>query len=301
MNQAPHFILNPAAAGGRAARWWKYAWPVLQERLAGATFAVANDRYSLGDRLAAAVEQGREEIVGVGGDGTHHDLVNAAVDRSLTGAFTYTPLPLGSGNDWCRTLGVPRHILYWLRVFEDDVTQAHRIGRLVYGEEEVRYFINSAGLAFDAEVVRRSDATAYKHRFLYPLLTARYLPSFRPPELTLDYDGHRVTGRFHTIGFGIGRCKGGGMRMFPHADPTADTLALTFAADVPLRRIAAHGWRLYTGSIGRVPGVTTTHAKSISVAGTTGLEADGEYLGHSPVRADLIDQRLRVRVRMSRD
>ncbi|NJB86553.1 diacylglycerol kinase family enzyme [Lewinella marina] len=295
MISAPHFIVNPAAAGGRAARWWRYAWPVLLKRLPKATFSVADRQHSLADRLESAVGAVHREIVGVGGDGTHHDLVNAAVNRGLTQACTYTPLPLGSGNDWCRSLGVPRHILQWLQMVEEDRTILHRIGQLAYGDGNLRYFVNAAGLAYDAEVVRRSATAGYKHRLLYPFLTALHLPTYRPPALTLTYDGTRVAGQFHTIGFGMGRCKGGGMRVLPHAEPTADTLALTYAVDVPLHRIAANGWRLYTGSIGQVPGVTTTHASVITVEGTTGLEADGEYLGSSPVRAELTKARLKVR------
>ncbi|THH40415.1 diacylglycerol/lipid kinase family protein [Neolewinella litorea] len=295
MTTDPHFIVNPAAAGGRAARWWKYAWPVLNKRLTGATFTLSDRQHPLADRLAAAVSAGHTEIVGVGGDGTHHDLVNAAVDHALTSAFTYTPLPLGSGNDWCRTLRVPRHILQWLEMLEKSTVIDHRVGKLTYGEGRERHFVNAAGLAYDAAVVRRCADSDYKHRLIYPVLTALHLPAFQPPRLTLDYNGTQVVGTFHTINIGLGRYKGGGMELLPQASPTADTLALTYATGVPLHRIVTNSWRFYTGSIGRVEGVTTCHARVISVSGPTGLEADGEYLGTTPVRAELIGQRLRVR------
>ncbi|WP_116125053.1 diacylglycerol/lipid kinase family protein [Lewinella sp. IMCC34183] len=294
MSTVPHFIVNPAAAAGRAARWWRYAWPVLRRRYPGASFGLADARHSLADRLAEAGDAGHREVVGVGGDGTHHLLVNAAVAQGRCGDLTYAPLPLGSGNDWCRTLAVPRNILRWMDTYDRNHTVAHRIGRLTYGDGRVRHFINMAGMAYDAEVVRRSAAAGYRHRLLYPLLTAAYLRGYTPPELELEYDGHRITGRFHTINLGLGRFCGGGMQLLPQADPTGDTLALTFAVELPTTRILANSWRFYTSSIGKVEGVTTTRATSVKVGGTTGLEADGEYLGGGPVRAELTPERLRV-------
>ena len=286
----PHFFVNPTAAGGRAGRWWDRARPVLQRHFPGMrwTEAAPTDQKAF---LAEAVREGRL-VVGVGGDGTHHTLINTLVRNELTDGVIYAPLPVGSGNDWCRTLGIPRHLLRWIEVVKRGRTIHHRIGRLTYrrvgtGEVAERYFINVAGLAYDAEVVRRSDRLPLRHGLLYPLLTAAYLPGYRPPLLQLTYDGTTVTGQFHTINLGIGRYNGGGMRLVPQADPTADTVALTYAKDLPLGRIAANGWRFFTGSIGRVAGVTTTHARRVTVTGSTGLEADGEWLGRGPVEIAL--------------
>ncbi|MCP9236472.1 diacylglycerol kinase family protein [Lewinella sp. JB7] len=291
----PYFIVNPAAAGGRALRWWRHALPVLQRRLGPLDHAVVRERAALPEIIESAVECGHDRLVGVGGDGTHHAIVNALVDRRLTDRLTYVPLPLGSGNDWCRTLNVPRHLVRWLQTYREERTIQHRIGGLSYGAgSRVQYFINVAGLAYDAEVVRRCSRTRWKHGLLYPLFTAAYLPAYRPPELRLTYDGTSVEGRFHTINLGIGRYNGGGMQPVPQADPTADTLALTYAVNTPVHRIIRNSWRLFTPTIGSTAGVTTTHAREIMVTGPTGLEADGEWLGTGPVRAALIGQRLRV-------
>jgi len=304
----PHFIINPAAAAGRARRWWAAAESVLRRHFPGMTAAISGDDHSLADLLVLATQQGHDFIIGVGGDGTHHDLVNALVANNLLDQVTYAPLPLGSGNDWCRTLGIPRHILRWVDVIKQGNTINHSIGKLTYSRgagpsrlskgladaSQVQHFINVAGLAYDAEVVRRSGTLPVRHRWMYPFLTLAYLKGFTPPELELRYDDQLVTGRFHTINLGIGRYNGGGMRLVPQADPTADTLALTYARNLPISRIVANGWRFYTPTIGKVRGVTTTHARRVTITGSTQLEADGEWLGTTPVTVELIDQRLRV-------
>ena len=295
MLRRPYFIVNPAAAGGRAGAWWARARPALEREFPGGDFGLATaGRDALPDLVAGAAAAGFD-IVGVGGDGTHHDLINAIVQQDLTATCTYAPLPVGSGNDWCRTLGVPRHLVRWLEVMRQGYTVEHRIGFLRFATGEMRYFINVAGFAFDAEVVRRVAASRYKHRLIYPALTALHLPAYRAPELILQLGDDEIRGRFHTINLGIGRFSGGGMQLVPHASPTADRLAVTYARDMGTTRIALNGWRFFTDTIGKVRGVTTDFAKLIRVSGYSGVEADGEYLGSTPVVAGLMEARLRVR------
>ena len=296
MSTAPHFIVNPSAASGRAARWWRFALPVLRRSFPDLRWSETDAVHSLADRVREAADAGARLLVGVGGDGTHHHIVNALVEQHRLSEVTYAPLPLGSGNDWCRTLAVPRHILRWIEVFRGGHDISHRVGKLTYGPEaRIRYFVNVAGMAYDAYVVRRAESLSYKHRLLYPALTVAYLRDFTPPALELHYDDTLVADRFHTINLGIGRYNGGGMQLVPQADPTGDSLALTYARALPVSRILVNGWRFFTPTIGRVEGVTATHTSSVTVTGSTELEADGEYLGTGPVHAELLGQRLRVR------
>ena len=290
----PHFLVNPHAAGGRAGAWWQAAAPVLRRSMPELRYTVVPGRESLPPILREALSAGAHTVIGVGGDGTHHDIVNALVRLDALADCDYAPLPVGTGNDWCRTLRVPRHLLRWCQTMQYGHSVDHRIGCLSYGAQQLRYFINVAGMAYDAEVVRRAEAVAFKHRLMYPLLTAAHLSGYRPPELTLMYDDEQIHGRFHTINVGIGRYSGGGMQLVPQANPTAGTLGLTYAGSLPVSRIAANSWRFLTDTIGKVRGVTTTHATRVEVRGATGLEADGEYLGGGPVVATLFAHPIRV-------
>jgi diacylglycerol kinase family enzyme len=182
-------------------------------------------------------------------------------------------------------------------------TILHRVGVLRYfasgtlQDQKTTYFLNVAGLAYDAEVVRRSETARYKHRFLYPFLTLLYLKDFDAPTVRIDYDGKTFTGPVHTINLGIGRYSGGGMRLVPQAEPTAETLALTFARRLPVWKILLESWRFYTGTVGRVSGVTATRAMEVTItllAGNLELEADGEWLGRGGVEVGLLAACLRV-------
>jgi len=337
-DQTPwHFLLNPAAGRGKGLRRWRKLLPMLQAALPLMTMEESSADEGMAALAETAVRAGKTHLVGVGGDGTHHDILNGIVRADGLEQVIYAPLPLGTGNDWVRTLRTPRKITSWLKMLRLQKTIDHRVGQLVYapplslippasssfrvtdnlpvspdaaksrsderspgllsGPPKITYFLNVAGLAYDAEVVRRSEKARWKNRWLYPVFTLLYLKDFAPPTVEINYEDKTVTSPVHTINIGIGRYNGGGMRLVPQANPTADTLALTYAKRLPIWKILLSSWRFYTGSIGKVAEVTTTHTRLVTVVpveGITALEADGELLGVAPITASLLNGFLRV-------
>lgn len=59
---------------------------------------------SLTEIIAAAVRDGFDIVAAAGGDGTVHATINGLVGA---GQATLAVLPLGTGNDFCRTMGIP--------------------------------------------------------------------------------------------------------------------------------------------------------------------------------------------------
>lgn len=296
-----HFLVNPAAGRGLARTRWQQWLPVLEASLPRLTWAESSADTGMTALAETAIRSGKVNLVGVGGDGTHHEILNGIIAAGGLGKVTYAPLPLGSGNDWVRTLGTPKEPKAWLKMLLAERTIEHGVGRLRYGKEPsakfLRYFLNVAGMAYDAVVLRRADASPYKHRFLYPVMTLWFLRDFTAPTVRIRYDGGAYEGQVHTINLGIGRYSGGGMRLVPQADPQVETLALTFAERLPLLRILTESWRFYAGSIGKVKGVTLTKTKSVRVdvlSGELELEADGEWLGVGSVTVDQLGEGLRV-------
>ena len=125
-----HFLLNPAAGRGKAKRRWQKILPRLQAALPGMSWAESTTDTGLAALAEAAVRAGHTHLVGVGGDGTHHDILNGIVAANGLGRVTYAPLPLGSGNDWVRTLGTPRRLENWLMMLEQEKTIEHAVGQL---------------------------------------------------------------------------------------------------------------------------------------------------------------------------
>lgn len=297
-----YFIVNPTAGRGKTGRRWPSYLPRLQAAFPQMNWVMTTRAGQAGELAKAAIQTGRTNIVAVGGDGTHHEVVNGIVVAGGLDAVTYALLPIGSGNDWVRTHGIPHQLDRWITMLKTKKTTQQRLGEVAYfsdDQPQTRVFANVAGLAYDAYVVRRTEETGFKNRFIYPLMTLLYLKNFTPPLLCLSYDEPPpIEVRFHTINVGICQYSGGGMSLVPQAIPNGERFALTFAKQLSVPKILLNSWRFYTHGIGKIAGVTTTFALNVKVASLhqksqVEVEADGEWLGHGPVEFTLLEKRLR--------
>lgn len=115
-------------------------------------------------------------VVVVGGDGTLHLAVNALFKSNCTLAL----LPCGTGNDFARGFGCKatdwQHAVFDIQPKEIDIGQVNQ-----------RYFINVAGVGFDAHVVTVLQNKPALTSFGYSITGFRYL---------LMYQGKALQGRF---------------------------------------------------------------------------------------------------------
>ena len=297
-----YFIVNPVAGQGKTGRRWSGYLLRLQIAFPGMEWVLTTRSGEARKLAEQAIKEGRKGIVAVGGDGTHHEVVNGIVDAGGLTQTIYALLPIGSGNDWVRTHNIPRNLDKWIAMLRAKRLDEQRLGRINYflgGQPQTRTFANVAGLAYDAYVVRRTEETGFKNRFIYPLMTLLYLKDFIPNQLRLIYDEHPpVENNFYTINVGICKYSGGGMSLVPQANPNGDKFALTYARHLQIFKILLQSWRFYTRSIGEITEVTTTFALDVKVAaidqaGKVEVEADGEWLGYGPVEFSLLEERLR--------
>ncbi|MFO7775064.1 MAG: acylglycerol kinase family protein, partial [Candidatus Hydrogenedentota bacterium] len=103
-------VCNPGAGGGRVKR----EWDELETRLRSVAPrpTILTTRYP-GHATALtreALYDGYDRIVSVGGDGTHHEVVNGFFwdGASINPEAALAPLPLGTGSDLVRTIGLSR-------------------------------------------------------------------------------------------------------------------------------------------------------------------------------------------------
>jgi len=301
-----YIIVNPASGNWKV----KKRWPRIQQQLleAGVRFeAVFTERRGHAIELAReAVESGWRHILAVGGDGTNNETINGILQQKAVPAseVCFALLPVGTGNDWVRTLGIPKKIPEWLEMFQNGNTSLQDVGIVEFSREgipEQRYFVNVAGMSFDAYVAKFMDENRnrFSGRFTYLLSLVKCLAKYKLPPTRIHAGDFQMEGPCYTVNAGICRYSGGGMLLVPHAVPDDGLLALTVA-----RRLTKFGvlWAtplFYNGKIARHRKVHTLSARDIRVEPLSenrpiGLEADGEFLGYAPVSFSLLEKALRV-------
>ncbi len=229
-------IVNPASAGGRAAR----RWPALAAALTrqGVAFrAVMTDAPGHGVLLARrALAEGYRHLLAAGGDGILHEVVNGVLqeDPVVPESVCVGAAALGSGNDWARGRGLPDSPDGIAACVARGHSSLHDLGRLRFeapGRPE-RFFVNVAGAGLDAEVIERLPASGPR-RAAYLVGLLRALRAHRRSSFNLSAAERTWHGPLMLALAAIGPRCGGGMRLAPQA--RADDGLLDVVAIAPVR------------------------------------------------------------------
>ena len=182
-----HFIVNPAARSGLGKETWRELRPLLDQK--ELPYQVHFTRYQThATKIAKEItsDGARHILIVLGGDGTVNEVLNGICHLSQT-ELGY--IPLGSGNDLARGLGLPADPKEALEKILTAPVRPVDIGCIRYNGQS-RRFIVSAGLGFDAAVCHQVMAEA---GVVYPGM------------ILVATDSHTTThGAFGALGTGVG-------------------------------------------------------------------------------------------------
>ncbi len=297
-------IINPNAGKGKGRKDWSRISSLLGD--AGISYEPVFTR-GIHDAIRLtreALRRGWRKFAVVGGDGTINECVNGLLDQEEVpvGEVLLGIIPVGTGNDWGRMFGIPADYAGAVETLRNERIFLQDAGVVRYeqeGQRHQRYFINIAGLGFDAVVVQRANISKAKGRsgmLVYLRTILATLASYRHTHTTLDLDGHLFTDHIFTISIGIGRYSGGGMIQTPHAIADDGWFDVTIIRKIGRLDILRHIGMLFNGRLPEHPKVTTCRAKKILIDSDPEihLEVDGETLGHSPIEIEILQKKVAV-------
>ena len=298
-----HIIVNPAAGNGRVGRRWPEIERLLQEFGFSYTVKFTEYRGHAIRLVEDAALKGHRHFLALGGDGTNHEMTNGILRQTVapSAEITYALLPVGTGNDWARSYGIPHDPRARLQRLKAGRVVYQDVGKVVYqgdGRTQERFFVNVAGMAYDAYIAKKLDRHRFVSRLQYLLMVGQYLFEYRLTPARLQFDGRTVDDFFYTINIGICRYSGGGMQLVPQALPDDGLLALTFAGRLPKWEVLLQTRRFYNGTLLQHPKVEGVQTKQLRVNHLGGqptlLEADGEFLGETPAEFFILEKALRI-------
>lgn len=272
-------VVNPVSGRGQA----KAVWPALENELVrlGIEHSVEWTQHP-GHAIAVAEQaanRGFTRVLSVGGDGTLREVIQGSLGTSVEIGL----VPAGSGNDFGRTLGIPRDPRRAL-----DVALETNVEQIDVGEIDGSAYVNVAGCGIDAEI---ASLAATKLRFLGGRLS--YLSSalvqlavHKPRRYKLTIDGETIMVHAYLVAAANGRYYGGGMMIAPNADPSDGLLDICVVRSMSKAAFAANLPRVYVGKHLEHPLVHVWRGRSVTVETDFPVrcQADGEIVASSPVR-----------------
>lgn len=302
-------ICNPISGAGHGLTILKSVRRTLDRAGVTYTHEVSSARGDVALLARSAVLSGCSAVVVIGGDGTFFEAVNGVVGpldpEAAKGASSVVVglVQAGRGSDFGRSAGVPSDVEAACARLVAGRTTLFDLGHVSYrsfdGVERRRFFANSAGLGFDAEVAFRSNAGSRMLGGTIPYLSSllRTLVSYHNKSLDFSLDGGEVVhARANSFVVANGQYFGGGMKIAPEASLSDGLFDITMLGDLGKVDLVRNVPRVYDGSHVTHPKVTTARARTVQVESTERvlLQADGEVLGLAPARFTIVPAALKM-------
>ena len=291
-------VANPISGQGRAMHHRHEIEAVLRRHGIDFDFVISERPGHAVELVARAVEGGCRNILAIGGDGTVNECANGIFRQQAapTADVTLGVMPIGTGNDWARTHGIPKDYAGVAALMTAGSRRLHDVGVATFADGSTRHFVNVAGLGFDAHVVEAlPDRTLGPMAYLVGL--AKGLLNYRAVSLGLTFAGRRIDTRAFVLFFAIGRYCGSGMNVAPKAEVDDGLFDITLIQDLSRWEVLKSLRRLFDGTLLTHPKVLALREAegAVEAATTQPVEADGELIGHAPVRFSILPRALRVR------
>ncbi len=295
-------VVNPAAGHGRGKKCFRRLEARLRAEIPGLEV-----RFS--EHAGQAVEIGREaagagydRLICLGGDGTPYEVINGLYAEGRPARLPEIgQIPAGTGNSFLRDFDIvtPEQGLEAIlagRRRQVDLVEFHfRMG----AKTVRRYSLNIIGVGLIADILQLTNE---RLKFLgaagYSLAVLIRLARGMDNRITIEADGRKLDVVDSALAISNSKYTGGKMKIAPEADPSDGRANLVLFNGVNRREIIAIFGGVFSGKHMSHPKVETLQAASISVESDPPLRlmADGELLGHTPLRVKVLPAELTILV-----
>jgi YegS/Rv2252/BmrU family lipid kinase len=241
-------ILNPNAGGKQAEK----DWPMIKEELINEGFCFETELTQHPLHAIKIVNQkvieGYRNFIVIGGDGTLHEITNGIMHQKFVrpDEILLAMISVGTGNDWIKTHRISPDYKEAIKQIKTGKTIKQYVGKIVFKNgnpvPEIRYFINSVGIGFDARVVKyilprklkgRSNKSDYIKGLIRSIFTNKNIQSL------LQIDNKKIETKIYNLTVGLCKFKGGGFKLLPNAIPDDGELDITLASKISKRKLIA--------------------------------------------------------------
>ncbi|MGA8101306.1 MAG: diacylglycerol kinase family protein [Candidatus Acidiferrales bacterium] len=221
-------LVNPVAGGGAARRVLPAVASYLAQQNHSADFAESESTADLRARAAEGVQRGYRNIIALGGDGTFHHLVEAALGSCVQLGF----FPAGHGNDLASSLGIPSDAVAAASAFLRSRPHHFDVAEMRFPGADPAHpcdagadrfaptvLVGAGGIGLDAEAAQLANTrfARWPSAFRYIAGALQAFRHFPPLDVELELDGTIERDRALFVAVANAPYYGSGIRIAPAA------------------------------------------------------------------------------------
>jgi diacylglycerol kinase (ATP) len=240
-----------------------------------------------------AVRKGCEMIVAAGGDGTLNEVVNGIAANGSRVRLGL--IPLGTGNDFARTLGLPTDLDEAIALLAAGHTRAIDLVRVT--SDRVRYFVNVSAGGFsglvDERLTPKMKTTWGPLAYLRCAVAA--LPQLRAYRTKVSLDNRkRLTLSLYNVVIANGRYVGGGTLIAPEASIDDGLLDIILIQERSAAELALLAAQVTLGNHLSSDAIVFRRAAKVTVNSRPGMwfNVDGELVSNEPAEFEVLPRAL---------
>jgi len=288
-------IANPTSGNRNFSKLWKEIRQLLNEKNLDYSFAFSQFSKHEIELVQKAIQQGFRNIISVGGDGTLHQVVNGIMLQRYVKSsdITIGVIPLGTGNDWIKTYGIPKDIKKAIDIIHKKQTILQDIGVLKQHHKTISYFNNVAGLGYDGYIVNTLKKLKKFGEIAYLLAGLYGMLCYKKSIFKILVNDKIIETNCLMTFFGICKFSGGGLQFTKEVAPSDGLLDITIAKNFTFFDLLFNLPKLYSGKIVHHPKIETYKTKEITVIpqnATPFIQADGELISTGEITVSIIKE-----------
>ncbi len=276
-------IINPKSGKKAFRRQRYYLFKTLRAKKTVFSFKVTKYAGHAIELAREYVEQGVQDILILGGDGTVSEAVNGIMSAQGvdTSKVRVGIIPRGTGNDWGRYWGLSKNHKQSIAAYLNGKAVPIDIGRVEVirnGITENYYFINSVGFGVDCLTCKMTQVLKYyvgSHRLLYAFALLFAVAKHKAQKMQLTYQSYvadneakaenSFTAQLFTMNIGNGPFSGGGIKQNPDADPRDGVFHAMFVEQPTFRQVMKALPHIFDGRLTELPFIHSMVSDRISL------------------------------------
>jgi len=289
-------VINPSSGNTSFKKSWETITHFLKLKKINFSYSFTEYRKHEVILVDKAIKQGYRNIISVGGDGTLHHVVNGIMKQRYikTSKIKLGVIPLGTGNDWIKTYGIPLSIKKSINIIISNKTIYQDIGYINMLDNKIEYFNNLAGIGYDGYIVNKLTSLKKIGSIAFLISGLYGLFFYKKKKYEIKINNISLNKKCLMILVGLCKYSGGGLRVTKNPNPLDGLLDITLVKNFSFFELLFNIPKLYNGKIVNHKKVSTFKTKKIIVKNISNnnsfIEADGEIIGINNFNISIIPQ-----------